>query len=698
MKILSALFGGLTAAATPPLVPPVLPPQARPAVRATGGVRVQAAATQQHRTIQNGPFEALWTSPDRTPIPASGLALQRFLPSDRWGALSERLRRESLAALARHIGDNFPMAGYALDLTANYSAPVIPRSATDDPDWNRETDDDFDEWAETADWQGRFDYATMQRLACFAIDTDGDLGASMQYDELDVPKLRMWPCWRIGRQDFGTKADAREIDGVIFDAQERVTGYRILQTTPDIYTTYSTADFILLYEPNRLERFRGLSALRAGMNDLRDAHDVKSFAKLREKISQAIAAVIQGGAPMPEDWEGEQGESAAANRPAEMPRSLALASLLGGDIPVIDGELKQVTPPPGGANALEFTETLIGHFIAGLGYPPAFFLDAKNTGPGWRAVIGKAQKVFDRRKAVLKRLSRWVRTRYVAHRIATGRIRPIAGWDRVRFQTPPLLIIDLGDAAKSDREAVKSGLKSRARLYGAASEEWQDETEQIIAEDDFIIGRLKEQAARTGVPLDTLLTRHGYEVVKAEKPQAGEGGAPAGASQASAGGVETSASAEPMAYRRDQRRHKGKFADEGRGSKGKDMDKAERAKASHKPSTVEKQRRAEAEQRKFAAAVGGANDGDNLAFDVRRGRHAIEFKCVMDNANDKITMHSPSRRRKEAFAKKNRLVAHTVVKDIRGSSPVYYYRQGVGAFRLGSMEKVTLADLKERLK
>jgi len=125
--------------------------------------------------------------------------------------------------------------------------------------------------------------------------------------------------------------------------------------------------------------------------------------------------------------------------------------------------------------------------------------------------------------------------------------------------------------------------------------------------------------------------------------------------------------------------------------------RATRAKRTHKPATVEKQRKAEAEQARLAGLVGGKETDDNEAFDVLIGKHAVEVKCVIDNDNDKITMHPESRRRKEQFAKNNGMELHTVAIDVRGGKRAYYHRDGVGAFRLSAMERVSAAELRERL-
>ena len=132
------------------------------------------------------------------------------------------------------------------------------------------------------------------------------------------------------------------------------------------------------------------------------------------------------------------------------------------------------------------------------------------------------------------------------------------------------------------------------------------------------------------------------------------------------------------------------------GEGGSGSGRAERAQRTHKPSTAEKQRRGDSEQARLATSIGGESTEDNLAFDVLLGRHAIEVKTVIDNDNDKITVHPKSRERKLTVARKEKLKPHTVAIDVRSGRREYYYRSGVGAFRLGNMERVSLRDLRER--
>lgn len=132
------------------------------------------------------------------------------------------------------------------------------------------------------------------------------------------------------------------------------------------------------------------------------------------------------------------------------------------------------------------------------------------------------------------------------------------------------------------------------------------------------------------------------------------------------------------------------------GGSGNTSARAKRALASHKPSTAAVQRHAESNETDVKKMVGGDTTGDNEAMDVVTKidgkKHGVEVKTLIHNSNDKITMHPPSRRRKEQWSKDNHAVVHTVVLDDRkgraNSGHRIYYKRGVGAFRLHTMTPV----------
>ena len=127
------------------------------------------------------------------------------------------------------------------------------------------------------------------------------------------------------------------------------------------------------------------------------------------------------------------------------------------------------------------------------------------------------------------------------------------------------------------------------------------------------------------------------------------------------------------------------------------IQRTQRAKATYKPSNSAKQAvaaRGEAHVRSLLGVnkrkgTSGTHPID-VAFKRKGTYHGVEVKTLVDNKNNKITMHPSSRHRKIAWAAVNHARLHTVVVDARAGNRVYY-RSGVGSFRLHSLVTVSSA-------
>ncbi len=260
---------------------------------------------------------------------------------------------------------------------------------------------------------------------------------------------------------------------------------------------------------------------------MRDAGDIKGFQKVLSKLSTVLTLAIQG-APLEENPWGSPPEPAGEASTEEEPppednakqRSFTVADLVAGDIPTVpEGhELKQVNTPSAPANNIEVISYLAGCFVAGMGLPPAFFLDEKLTGPNQRAVNGKAQRKFDRRKQVAARLGRSAWQRVIAHGIASGALPAPDGWARCDFIGPSKITIDAGREMAQEREDVGRGLMTRRDHYGNRGRSWRRETDQLFEEIDYILDRAKQVADEHGIPVETVMASFGLNSAKGVQP------------------------------------------------------------------------------------------------------------------------------------------------------------------------------------
>lgn len=151
-------------------------------------------------------------------------------------------------------------------------------------------------------------------------------------------------------------------------------------------------------------------------------------------------------------------------------------------------------------------------------------------------------------------------------------------------------------------------------------------------------------------------------------------------------------------YSPDQERDAGgRFGSGGGATATTGSSKRERAIASHKPSTAEKQRLGDRQQRAVARGIGGTVTPDNAPMDITLkvdGRNVgVEVKTFVDQKNDKVTVHPESGARKDAWAHSGKAQTVTVVVDARDrtghadlySGNRYYVARGTGSFRLSSM-------------
>ena len=153
-----------------------------------------------------------------------------------------------------------------------------------------------------------------------------------------------------------------------------------------------------------------------------------------------------------------------------------------------------------------------------------------------------------------------------------------------------------------------------------------------------------------------------------------------------------------------------------RGDSMSSENKAIRAKASYKPQSKEKSAAAWWAENKVVEAISGVHLKDNDPADVIKGKNnAVEVKSLFEADNDKLTCRKD---RKVAWGKKTGRQWHTVAVDIRGhhrtfhynpdginvdsvdiaGEPQWYYKKGVGSFRLSAMQPVKLSDLKDLIK
>lgn len=468
-------------------------------------------------------YEALTPSHDRTQVPTFIYALRSVLQS---------FNRTQLLFLARYLYDNDGIVSLTVNTIADYSSPVMMVSATGDADADQVLNDYFNDWTSRADFSGRFNFNTLQRLISIACDVDGDILPVMTGDN-GFPQVQLIEGWRVDSQAIANSVESnRIVDGVRLSPKGTVEGYYVVNALNNLLVGKSVPELVsssvalLIGDPERYSSLRYITPLRRGSNDIRDAKDIKAFEKTATKIHAALSAVIEGGGPIEEDiWGNTSTDSDATgnsysqegNLPPEdatqQEKKLDLWEMLGGDVPTLeDGQkLHQLNNDRPGVRVPEFLSFLGTYMIAGLNIPPNFILNSGLTGPGERSVNGKAQRKFDRRQELLAGFGKWAWVRVIAHGIEHDGLPAVPGWDKPEWQGPPKVSIDEGRDSDQWRQDFKNGLMTRENHYGNRSLDWKREIDQGFNEDAYIFAKARKIADESKVPIETVLTRWGYD-------------------------------------------------------------------------------------------------------------------------------------------------------------------------------------------
>lgn len=441
-------------------------------------------------------YEGANASRNRTTIP--------YVASDTKRELT-RFTRRQLMAKARYFYANDGFARGAIRETARYAVGhgLRPQAQTPNKEWNAQAEAFWEQWCKIADATGKNHFNRIQRLISVAIDRDGDIGVLLVKTPSGFPQVQLIESHRIG-----TLGDNGQqwVDGVKVDEMNRPIAYRIITGNDDLtakWVDVSARDFVLVFEPERADQVRGVTALYHAINTIHDKKDILDAERVAVKQASKIAAVLKtdDGTTEAEDWRDDETENAATEG-----TKLTLAQMQSGMLPVIgkDEDIQFHTsdrPSPAFTGFLDF---LIRDVATGLGLPYEFVWNPEKLGgTSQRFVLEKAQRRFRERQDLLKtmlldRLWFWV----VSVAMQRGDLPQQEGAWRVSWQTPSELTVDAGRDGQQDREDLKMGLTTEARIYGKQGLDWEDERDQREHEIDDLLTRATRVSQKHGVSLE----------------------------------------------------------------------------------------------------------------------------------------------------------------------------------------------------
>jgi capsid protein len=201
--------------------------------------------------------------------------------------------RVQLMRRARDLADNFGLVRSLLLKFAGHTAANISYQArTANPEVNIEVEAYWAEWWDKCDITTRHTGSTLMQVAIMSMLRDGDFLFVLVRDSDGNLKIQ------------GIEGDRLGDPFKVYTSQELIGGIHIDQTTGsptayDIYnrsfgdfysyqTTIPASQAFHLFDPLRIDQYRGISAFHAAMNDCTDIYDIINFENYdkKEKIER----------------------------------------------------------------------------------------------------------------------------------------------------------------------------------------------------------------------------------------------------------------------------------------------------------------------------------------------------------------------------------------------------------------------------
>lgn len=426
-------------------------------------------------------------------------------PADAKQEISSRDRVE-IMRLTRYLEKNNPFVNAALQASLTYSVSngfrYVPQSG--DIEFNKAARALVADLYTRPEISGRFNDRDLLRMALKAYKVDGEVFFIKTRHPDGAPCLQAIEAHRIVQPD---NAGEGWSDGIKFDRQGRPVAYAV-KNDQGKFQYYRAESVIHFYNPERFSGTRGISPYQVAVNRLRDREEILLAEAVAVKAFSQKAFILKTGAgefdeadagifgSRKKDSEGEAGGgcSTTADDVSAAFGGQSLAIGPGEELKAFDFPNR---PSP---TWMGFDTALQRDAALGLGLPLDFLIDpTKINGTVARMVIKQAEKVFNADQVLLdqKLLRPFVRYALAVY-IEQGLLKPVAGWERMAFQYPKSISVDLGRDISAAIREVELGIRNPRDIIEENQDEWEAQVTERL--DDFAWA--KAEAEKRGLPFD----------------------------------------------------------------------------------------------------------------------------------------------------------------------------------------------------
>jgi len=433
---------------------------------------------------------------------------ERKGPSSLSGAEDYRSNydRVELMKRARDLAENVGLVRSILMKFASHTAANISYQArTENPEVNTEVEAYWAEWWDKCDISTRHTGSTLMQVAMMSMLRDGDFLFVLVRDKDGNLKIQGIEADRVG-DPFKVYTSLDLIGGIHIDRDTGApSAYDIYnRSIGDFYTYQATipaSQAFHLFDPLRIDQYRGISAFHTAINDATDIYDIINFEKMAAKNASSQAGIVKRNNNNASDL------STLTNDENVNGDTIKLEAIESGKISYLEPGEDIVFPDgpsrPSGAFA-EFHKILLRNICLGVGIPYSFAVDpSAMSGPTARLEMQQAGRTFRRYQKLLDdKVLRPIKNIVIADAVARGLIDNNVGSRTTKgiFNFGANVSIDLGRESASAISEFKTGLRTAADIYAERGQDFESAMRQRAIEAKLI----KDLAQKYGVAPETI--------------------------------------------------------------------------------------------------------------------------------------------------------------------------------------------------
>jgi lambda family phage portal protein len=412
---------------------------------------------------------------------------------------------------ARDVVRNFALLRGIVARIVQYVADTVQYvSQTGDEEIDGMYQDYFHAWCERADITGRHRLGDLVWMLVWALIVDGDHGwhmISVDENGKQVPKIQPVEADRIGNPNNPiAPGNPNSIGGIFVDDVGRPVSYEIYKRDRrtaqySLDTEVPAAQFIHVFDPQRVDQYRGITALATAIAPARDLYEVYGFEKTAAKWQAGYAGFVK----TPDPTRGDGGASAwhGTGAGSKSGTSMGLMEVAPGKIQKLAaGEEISFAPgtnrPSGAFMAL--VQVMVREISSGLNMPYGFLYDMTAfSGHTGRIEIAQAMRGIRRlQKLISERALNPVRDTVIGNGIAHGELPPHPQWRNGRWGFGRSLTGDYGHDTSANLQMLSAGLVTASDLISETGQSFEEVVRRSASE----VSYMQRVATETGVPIE----------------------------------------------------------------------------------------------------------------------------------------------------------------------------------------------------